>query len=150
MRKNKTAKDGLKGYFTKKGFILSFDLILGMTIVFIILFISVFFVSQGSAITISEHQLLRVGSDLVTIMDGKKTFDSFDYETIETEIEKVLPGNYEMLVRLQGNFSSGNGTVEVGGDIPQNRLTVTGRKAAVTDDNIYFKITYFIWIREQD
>lgn len=133
----------------KKGFILTLDLIVGMAIFFTAVLISLFLVSRGSEVSIAEHHLLRVGSDVVAIMDEQKVFDSLDPSIIRDKMRELLPGNYEMLVGVQGNFDEGNGTIEVGNEIPQQRLMISGRRAALTNDNVYLKITYFIWTREQ-
>jgi hypothetical protein len=136
-------------YGNKKGFILTVDLMLGTAIVFIVLVITAFFINQGSAITLSDHQLVRIGSDVITILDENEVLDTLDENKIKTEIEKILPGNYGMLTRIQGNFSQGNGTIEIGGEIPANRLLISGRKVAVTNNDTYLKLTYFVWTRNQ-
>jgi len=96
-------------------------------------------------VTLSEYQLLVIGSDIVTLMDAEKAFDSLDYYLIRDRMQKLVPTNYEMLIRLEGNFS----TVEVGGDIPQKRFMLAGRKVGLTDNDVFLKITYFIWMRVQ-
>lgn len=141
--------DGFNLPCGNKGIIFSLDLMVGITIAFIVVAITLFFVSQGSSITLAEHQLIRFGSDIVTVMDQQEIFDTLDQEIIETEMKNLLPGNYDMLIRLQGNFSRANGTIEIGGEIPESRLTITGRKAALTGNGTYFKITYFVWARKQ-
>ncbi|MBI4153116.1 hypothetical protein HY497_01215 [Candidatus Woesearchaeota archaeon] len=133
----------------KKGFALTLDLILGMVIVFSVVFVSLFFVSRGGEITIAEHQLARIGSDIVTVMDEQKVFDALDHAAIETRMEELLPANADMLIRIEGDFGIGNGTIEVGGDIPQERLIISVERAALTDDTIFLKITAFVWAREQ-
>ncbi len=133
----------------KKGFIFTLDLIVGMSILFTVVMITLFFVARGSEVTLAEHQFLRLGSDIVAVMDEQKMFDSLDHEAIERKMEELLPGQYEMLIRLQGNFTAGNGTIEVGGEIPAERLLISGRRAALTDDDTYLKVTYFMWGRRQ-
>ena len=134
----------------KNGFILTLDVILGMTIVFLVLMVSLFFITQGSDVSISEHQLLKIGSDIVTVMDNEKTFDSLDHETIETRMDELLPANYEMLLKIEGDFAVGNGTIELGGNLPENRFRIVGKRIALTDDNVYLKLTYFVWGRNDD
>ena len=134
----------------KKGFVLTLDLILGMVIVFIILGASLFFIAKGSETTIAEHQLFRFGSDLVTVLDNQKVFDSFNHEFIGVEIEKLLPPHYQMLLRIEGNFSAGNGTIEVGGELPPQQSLISGKKVCITDGNEYFKITYYTWVRDNE
>lgn len=132
-----------------KAFILTLDIILGMAIVFTVIFITLFFVSRGAETTIAQHQLARIGSDIVAIMDRQKVFDSLDYETIETELEALTPENAGMLIRIEGDFSTGNGTIEAGGEIPAENIIISGKRVALTEEDIFLKITYFMWPRQQ-
>lgn len=133
----------------KKGFVLTLDFILGMTILFTVIMVALLFVSRGSATTMAEHQLLRFGSDIVAVMDEQKLFDSLSHETIEQELQELLPGQYDMLIRLQGNFTVGNGTLEVGGDIPREGLLISGKRVALTGNSTYLLITYLMWGKAQ-
>ena len=133
----------------KKGFIFTLDVILGLVVIFGIIGTSIFFVSQGSQVSISEHQLLLVGSDIVNIMEEDGTLHSLDHNTIEYRMEEILPTNYEMLLRIEGNFQTGNGTLEVGGEIPEKRLIIAGQRISLTENNTYLKITHYTWGRKQ-
>jgi len=134
----------------KKGFVFTLDLILGFTIFFVALSISLFFVARGSEIAIGDYQLSLVGSDVVNLLENKNAFDSLDEETISNEMESLIPTSYDMLVRLQGNFSQGNGTIEIGSEIPSKRLLIAGQRVGVTSNDTYYKITYFTWPRLQE
>ncbi|MDP3919008.1 MAG: hypothetical protein Q8Q35_03860 [Nanoarchaeota archaeon] len=133
----------------KKGFVLTLDVILGMIIVFTVISISLFFVSRGSEVSLTEYQPIMIGSDIITLMDEEKSFDSLNHDYIETRMESSLPSNYDMLIRIEGDIESGNGTIEVGGNLPENRLIISGRRVALTDSGTYLKITYFAWTRQQ-
>ena len=133
----------------KKGFILTLDLVLGLIILFTIFSITLFFMSRGSESSFGEHQLHRVGSDVVMLIDKQQNLDNLNFDTIETELEELLPGNVDALLRIEGNFSQGNGTIEIGGSIPNEKLVVSGRRAALTQNQTYLLITYFIWARQQ-
>jgi membrane protein implicated in regulation of membrane protease activity len=135
--------------FGNKGFVLTLDLILAMVVVFTVLAVILFFVGRGSEVTLSEHQLTLIGSDIITLLDQKKSFDSFDSTEISIALTEIIPAQYEMLVRLQGDFTEGNGTIEVGGEIPSQRLITAGQRLAMSDTNTLFTITYFIWPRLQ-
>ena len=132
---------------TKQGFIFTLDLVLGTIIILATILLSLFLVSRGSEITISEHQLIRTGSDIVAVLDQQKAFDALDYTTIDTKMQQLLPGNAQMLLRIQGNFSIGNGTIEVGAELPDNQPIMTGQRAALTENNTYLSITYAIWTK---
>ena len=130
----------------KKGFIFTLDLLLGVIIIFVLVGISAFFVTRGSESDLVEYQSLVLGSDIIDILDRQKTFDSLDHTTIETAMEDILPANYEMLIRIEGDFDPANGTIEVGGNLPQDRRIIFGRKVLLTENNIYLKVTYALWV----
>jgi len=133
----------------KKGFILTLDVTLGSTLALIAIAVSLFLVTRGSATTLGEHQLARIGSDMLMILDEQKVFDTFDHEYIETKIEQVLPIQADMLIRVEGNFTEGNGTIEVGGTLPYNRPIISSVRVAMTDDYEYMKLTAFVWGRRE-
>ena len=134
---------------SKTGFVFTLDLIIGLGIIFSLVLVSLFFISKGTEAEFSEQQLLRVGSDVAMVLDQQKVFDSLDYRIIEQGFHDILPPNYDGLLLVQGNFTVGNGTIEVGGEIPQGIPIIVGQRAALTDDNTYLRITYSIWTREQ-
>ncbi len=139
----------MKKILNKKGFVFSLDLILGITIVVSIFFISLFYVSQAREDSISSYQLELIGADIVQILEKDLVFYSLDQETIELEMEKYIPSHYDMLIRIEGNFSAGNGTIEAGGELPEKQSIVSGRSAVLTEDGTYLKVTYFTWSMKQ-
>ena len=130
----------------KKGFILTFDLLIGLILVFIVILFSVFFMARSSQFSLSEHNNILVGADVVRVLDQQKVFDSFDHSSIEQNMLNYLPGNLDMLIRMEGNFSTANGTIEVGADLSSEASS--GQQVGITDDGVYFKVTYFIWEKE--
>lgn len=133
---------------SKKGFIFTLDIILGMIIVFIIILSTLFFISRSVESSLEKYQLLILGSDIVNVLDQQKKFDSLDDTVIETEMEELLPPNYEMLIRLEGNFSIGNGTLEIGGNLPSEENLLFGRNILITENNTFLEVTYVLWLRE--
>jgi len=132
----------------KKAYLFTFDLLMALTLSFSILLVSVFFLAKGSSTTASDYQALQTGSDIAAILDQNKVFDSLDYDNIEIEMEKLLPANYDILLRVEGDFTEGNGLIEIGGDIPINQPLVSGEKVGLTDSGTLLKITYFVWVKE--
>ena len=132
-----------------KGFVFTLDLLLGISVSLMLLLGTLFFIEKGSESSASTHYLLRLGSDIVKIMEKEGKLETLDYGIIEQAIAEILPANDDMLLRLQGNFSTGNGTIEVGGEIPQKRFVASGQRVALTKvEGTYLKITYFVWERE--
>ena len=133
----------------KQGFIFTLDVALGMIVVFAIVIITLFFVSRGSEVSLGEYQLQLVGGDIVRVMDEHGTFDSLSHDPIQDEMSILLPESYDMLLRVEGSFPEGNGTIEVGGELPANRFIISGQRAALTSNGTYLLITYFVWGRGQ-
>ncbi|HIG93899.1 TPA: hypothetical protein HA234_06915 [Candidatus Woesearchaeota archaeon] len=134
---------------TKKGFILTLDLMLGLVIFFMVLFSVLFFVNRQNEFTLADYQLLRTGSDLVTILDNQKRSDDLNPLSLESNLQDLVPANYGLLLRIQGEFDEGNGTIEVGDEIPLQKVILSGRRVALTDNEEYLLITYMVWSKEQ-
>jgi len=133
----------------KKGFILTLDVVLGTTITLIAIAASLFLVTRGSATSLGDHQLARIGSDMILVLDGQKAFDTFDHEYIETKIDQILPSHVDMLIRVEGNFTEGNGTIEVGGTLPYDKPVISSVRVGITDNYEYMKFTAFVWGRNE-
>ena len=132
----------------KKGFIFTLDITFGIIIVFLLVIAGMFFVSQASPKNLSEYQMLRTGSNIVSVMDKQGLFAQPDYQVLQSHLDELVPGNYQMLLRLQGNFTTGNGTMEIGSEIPPKVSLISGQRVSVTDNWQYLRITYFIWGRQ--
>ena len=133
----------------KKGFILTLDVVLGTTLALIAIAVSLFLVTRGSTSSLGDHQLARIGSDMLVVLDGQKAFDTFDHEYIETKINQILPSQVDMLIRIEGNFTAGNGTIEVGGTLPYDKPIISSVRIGMTDDYEYLKFTAFVWGRAE-
>jgi len=125
----------------KKGIIFTLDLLLAIMIIFIVLTASIFFISRGSAINLPDHQLQLIGSDIITIMDHQETFDSFNPTTIEESLEQLVPKNYQMAVRVQ----QGSNTIEANFPLPEDSSIISGMRVALSENDTYMKITYYVW-----
>ena len=124
------------------------DLMLSLLVLFFILIVVVFFVTKASSTSIAEHQLARVGSDIVSLMDEQGMFaDLTNPDTVSANLATVLPRNYAMFLHLEGDFSVGNGLLEFGEPVPAKRAITTGRRAALTNSTDLVIITYSIWTR---
>ena len=124
------------------------DLMLSLLVIFFILIAVVFFVTKASSTSIAEHQLARVGSDIVALMDERKMFrDLTNPDVVDANLDSVVPRNYAMFLHLEGDFSTGNGLLEFGEPLPVKRAITTGRRAALTNNTQLVIITYSIWTR---
>lgn len=147
MKSNRPTTRGIA--WGRKGFIFTLDIVLGSIVLFILLGTSLFLVSRASEVSLSEQQILETGSDITALLDREQVLTSLDAAKIKLEMEKVLPPNYGMLLRIQGNFSSGNGVLEAGQEIPAATSVYSGRRVALTPEGQYLKVTYLMWVKQQ-
>lgn len=134
---------------SKKGFIFTLDVALGIIISLMVIAVSVYFMTRGSESSLPQYQLLTTGSDIITVLDKQNVFDALNPSTIENQMGILLPSRYGMLIRIQGNFSQSGGIIEAGDEIPLRVNTLTGRRIALIDPDTYIKITYFMWVKPQ-
>jgi hypothetical protein len=124
------------------------DLMLSLMVIFFILIAVVFFVTKASSSSIAEHQVARVGADIVALMDERMMFqDLTNPDILDANLDSVVPRNYAMFMHLEGDFSTGNGLLEFGESLPAKRAITTGRRAALTNNTHLVIITYYIWTR---
>src|SRR3989338_10010296 len=95
--------------WNKRGFIFTLDIIMGIVILFIFLGTSLFLVTRASEVSLSQQQILETGSDITAVLDREQVLASLDSSQITTQMANLLPPNYGMLLRIEGNFSTGNG-----------------------------------------
>ncbi len=134
---------------SKKGFIFTLDIIVGIVVLFVFLGTSLFLVSRASDVSLSGQQVLETGSDITALLDRQQIISTLDASRITTEIARVLPPNYGMLLRIEGNFSAGNGIIEAGQEIPPATSVYSGRRIGLTPDGTYLKVTYLMWVKQQ-
>ena len=131
----------------KKGLAFTFDIALGTGVIFGMVVLSVFLASRGSTGHLAEYQLSRIGSDILTVLDERESFDTLDHTLIEQKLDDVLPAHIDMLLRIEGSFAEGNGTIEVGGDLPTDKSLIPIRRVALASDSTYVKLTAYVWLK---
>ncbi len=126
-----------------RGIIFSLDAVIAIFIVLVIVATSHYYFTW-KPITPTELQMIKVGYDVVSILDNKGIFDSLDRSYIENELRKVLPNNYEM--RLFINTTTKNIIIETSKTTPKNKLIVCGERTFVTN-NDFGKIKFWMWLK---
>ena len=131
----------------KKGIALLFDVLIGTGVLAGVIVLAIFLMSRGSVNDASQYQLARIGADILSILDQQHSFDELDHTLIEQKIQDVLPAHLDMLVRIEGDFDEGGGTIEVGGELPSRKALIPVHRVVLTSDDIYLKITAYVWLR---
>ena len=130
----------------KKGAVFTIDIVLAVFVVFVAISFTLFFIARAGEVSRADHQLVNIGADVTRILIERGTLQELDHDAIEAGLYTIIPANYDMLLRIQGNFSYANGTIEVGGEVPERRYIVAGEQALYVEDRIA-KVTYFVWPR---
>ena len=129
---------------SRKGFIISLDLFLGFVLFSIMLLVTVLLINVPST-TFSDYEMQETGGDIVIMLDQLGYIRALDDANIKTTLDVVVPTRLGMMVRLEGNFTLGNGTLDIGDDLPSNYPIITSEYVSVTNSNEYVHVTYYVW-----
>ncbi|MDP2909321.1 MAG: hypothetical protein Q8N77_05950 [Nanoarchaeota archaeon] len=73
----------------KKGFILSLDAAIAVTIVFIFLTLSAYYVGKANEDPLTRLQMIRSGSDIIAVLDQKGAFETLTQKEIADKISTL-------------------------------------------------------------
>ena len=129
----------LNSRYGNKGYIFALDISVAMFIVIIVLLSSFLLITRSNEDSYSFLQHVKIGDDLFTSLDINGKLDSLNKATIGSNIENILPSNFNYTFKLEcENKISQKGTFPQGSIIGSERLVVT--------DNLDFCIVrYWIW-----
>lgn len=130
---------------SKKGQMLSLDAAIA---VFIFILILVFSFSQvNKQEVLPSIQLSRTGYDILGVLDYSNDLSKLDSSKISSTLDKTLPKNYDMRIRLKGTFPE----MEIGSDLPENTFIVSGKRIFVTKSEGkvtgYGDAQFWIWLK---
>lgn len=134
----------------KKGFILSLDAAIAVTIVFIFLTISAYYVGKANEDPLTRLQMIRSGSDIIEVLDQKGSFETLTQKEIADKISSILPPAYEMRLRINGTFPQQIITAETTNETAGKQFIVSGERNLVIYNetgNYYATINYWMWQR---
>ena len=141
--------------YGNKGIIFTLDALLALTLLGVMLFASNYFLFKGSEDQSVNLQLLRAGSDIITLLDNTKELDTLNANSIQNSINDLKPEIYEMRINVSWK-SAGESELdsfEMGGTVPTDRFVAVGKRFfLVTDEqetNItsYGMIKYLVWLK---
>ncbi len=122
-----------------KGFIFSLDIFLALVIVLLFIFASMFFGLNQNDDNFAIIQQTKIADDAVSVMDYNKRFDSLDKNIIISNIDRVLPDNYNMSFRIECK----NKIIEHVNN-KSNEFIVSGERVIVTSKMDYCKMRYWL------
>ena len=118
------------------------DVAVALVIVFSLLFTASFFVVKKAEDPFVSLQTLKMGSDIVRVMDHKGLFDNPDETEITNFIENNLPPQYGM--QIIGS-SGGSCYFEIGGEPPLSGRISSG-KEFYSAGGEYCSMRYKVWL----
>jgi hypothetical protein len=132
----------------KKAFILSLDAAVAVVIVFIFIAVSSYYVGKANEDPLTRLQMIRAGSDIITLLDQKGTFENLTQTGISDEIKAILPPVYEMRLRVNGTFPQQILTVETTSETLEDKFVVSGERTLTLYNetgNDYATVKYWMW-----
>lgn len=125
--------------YGNKGQIFSLDAIIAVFIVFIVLISSFFLVNKGNEKNYELLQQVNLGNDLFTVLDINGKLNSLDKNSIKTNVESILPNNFDYSFRLecQNKIIQLNNTM--------SSTIIKGERIVVTNNLDLCIMRYAIW-----
>ena len=133
-------------HFGNKAFIFSLDIIIAIIVVMSLLMVSTFYVTKAGGESVSKLETIRIGSDVLALLDYNGTLNSLSVGNIEVELNRILPINYHM--RIAANCEGeGSIVVETIDTSPTDRFIGGGKRVFVTNTGKYCIASYSIWLK---
>lgn len=149
----KKIKDNIKVFmkvFTqgKKGFVFSLDIAIAVLVTILILAAAHRHMADAEKNSISDMQMVSVGSDVIAMLDYKDILQTLDQDLIQSRMNDLVPQNYHMLLKIVVD----DGTVLfIGDSMPQEQFVGAGKRFFTIkgQDSIknYGYVSYWIWVR---
>lgn len=129
--------------YGNRGMIFTLDATLAITIILFVLAITTFYITKSNQQSLPDLQTLRVGSDILTILDNNDTLDSLDANLIEDEMNSLLFNNHNM--RIEINCDSDT-SLQTSQNIPESGLVASGKRIFVVDNTQdYCTARFWVW-----
>ncbi|MBI2140374.1 hypothetical protein HYU14_05600 [Candidatus Woesearchaeota archaeon] len=130
----------------KKAFLFSIDALVAVIILFLLLTAAVYYAAKGSEDPLSQLHTIRIGSDILALLDHQGALGSLSVENISIELNSLLPVNHEMAVSIEcGNKDPL--AVETSESVPQNRFIGAGKRVFLAKDFAPCIAGYQIWLK---
>ena len=126
--------------FGNKGYIVSLDICIALFIIVITLIVSLFLISRTNEDNLSLAQQTKLADDIVSVLDYNKKFDSLNKNTISSNINYVLPKNYDMRFRIECKNKIIQNLIN-----NTNNFIASSERVIVTDNLEFCKLRYWLW-----
>lgn len=130
----------------KKAFVFSLDVIIAVTVVMSVLIVSMFYITKAGDESISTLQTIRIGSDILAVLDYDGTLDTLSALNIEEKLDVILPINYHMKIKIDC-INQDPIIAETTDTLPTNRLIASGKRVFVTNTGEYCIADFNIWLK---
>ncbi len=132
----------------KKAFIFSLEMTFAVFLVTTILLVASYYSSKQTDDPFAKLQVLRLGEDIIAVMDYSNTLTTFNTQAIHTQLDQLLPVNYQMKITINGTFSENGGYIETNQSLPTDRFIIAGNRIIVKSDASSFGVVkYYMWLR---
>ena len=128
-----------------KGFVFSFDIMMAVLIVMLILAAATFYATKATEDSLSNLQMTRTGSDILAVMDYDGVLKTLSTSSIEESLNELLPTNYNMRIEIKGK-TFGPVIVETTSETPQDRFVGSGKRMFNVNADFYIA-RYWIWLK---
>ena len=133
-------------HFGDKAFVLSLDVIIAIIVVISILVVSTFYITKAGGESVSNLQTIRMGGDVLALLDYDGTLDTLSVEDIEIELNRILPINYHMRIKVKCRGQDPI-IVETTAMFPKDRFIGGGKRIFVTNTGKYCAAYFSIWLK---
>lgn len=128
-----------------KAFIFSFDAMLAVLLVTLLLLVGNFYATKSSEYSLSRLQMIRTGSDILALLDYDGTLQPLSAPTIEVGLNELLPTSYHMRIEIRGK-EFGPLVVETSSETPNDRFIGSGKRMFNVNAESYIA-RYWIWLK---
>ncbi|MBW2989815.1 hypothetical protein KY358_05870 [Candidatus Woesearchaeota archaeon] len=132
--------------FGNKAFIFSLDALIAVIVAVSLLSASSSYISRSRSEPVSELQAIRIGSDVLALMDYSGALDNLDFERMDLELNRLLPINYHMRIEAEC-MEGGPVTAETTDTFPKDRFIGAGSRIFITNASNYCIADFSIWLK---
>ena len=125
-----------------KGFIFSLDIFMAIIVITLSITASLLFIFRANDNNISLLQETKIADDITSVLDYNKKFDSLNKNTIISNINSVIPQNYNMSFRIECQ----NKIIQNIGQIPST-FVASSERVIVTDNLDFCIMRYWLWAK---
>ena len=125
--------------YGNKGFVLSLDIAMAVFIVILFLIVANQYVNRDDN-SLSSLQMIRVGSDIMAVLDYKGVLNSLNSGAIKEGKDALLPVNYGMKIKIDCN------NVDTLEEVKE-KLVGSGERIFVVNGERYCIGRFWIWLK---